>query len=105
MAQLNSPTALAMDDSGALYILEPSLTRVRIVVATTGVLTTMVVSGTPALAAPVGIALDAVGNVFLADAGGNRVVKAVGTPSPHPPPRVRLSCRILSCLLTFGFPP
>jgi sugar lactone lactonase YvrE len=82
-AQLNSPTGAAVDASGNLYIADTSNNRVRMV--SNGVITTVVGNGTsgfsgdngPAinaqLSSPTGAAVDASGNLYIADSGNNRV--------------------------------
>ncbi len=83
-AQLNYPTGLAADDSGALYISDTSNNRVRKVDPSGTIITLAGQSfagdsgdGGPAAAAilaqPAGLALDSSGNLYVADAGNNRV--------------------------------
>ncbi len=88
MAQLNGPSALALDPAGNLYIAQLADSRVRMV-STSGVISTIAGTGAdgylgeglPAvssqLAAPTGVAADGNGNVFISMAG-DRVMK-VGT--------------------------
>jgi sugar lactone lactonase YvrE len=90
-AQLNQPTALALDSSGNLYIADTSNHRIRKLNLTTGIITTIAGNGTqgysgdsgPALLAaidsPTGIALDASSNLYLADTHNHRVRKIVAT--------------------------
>ena len=84
-AQLNGPSALAVDPAGNLYIAQLGDSRVRMV-STSGVISTIAGTGAdgytgegfPAvnsqLAAPSGVAADANGNVFISLLG-NRVMK------------------------------
>ena len=78
-AQLYSPTGVALDGSGNLYIADLINHRIRKVDADTGVITTVAGDGTtgfggdggPATAAqlygPTGVALDGSGNLYIAD--------------------------------------
>jgi len=78
-AGLNGPTGVAVDSSGNLYIADAENNRVRKVTAATGVITTVAGTGVigfsgdmgPAtsaqLWAPWGVALDANGNLYIAD--------------------------------------
>jgi len=81
-AQLNSPSGVAVDGSGNLFIVDRGNNRVRKVV--NGVISTIVGTGTagfngdgPGTAVqlndPVGIALDSAGNAFISDRANNRV--------------------------------
>ena len=89
-AQLNSPLGVAVDSAGNLYIADTENNRVREV--SNRVITTVaggaqegfsLVVGGPATSAdirPAGIAVDASGNLFIADAYHARVWKLVATP-------------------------
>jgi uncharacterized protein (TIGR03437 family) len=89
-AQLNSPFGVAVDSAGNLYIADSGNNRVRKV--SNGVITTVaggaqkgfsLVVGGPATSAdvrPVSIAVDASGNLFIADANNARIWKLVATP-------------------------
>jgi hypothetical protein len=84
-AVLNSPTGVAVDDAGHLFIADRDNQRVREVDLVTGVITTVAGNGTrgfrgdggPAIAAmldtPAGIAVDDAGHLFIADTGNHRV--------------------------------
>ncbi len=84
-APLNFPTGVAADTAGNLFIADAGNNRVRRVDAATGVITTVAGTGEsdhngdgiPATAAnlgnPIGVAVDAAGNLFIADYGNNRV--------------------------------
>ena len=84
-ASLRRPFGLAFDSAGNLFIAEQAGHRVRKVDALTGIISTVAGNligiyggdGGPAtsagVAAPSGIALDAAGNLFIAEQGSNRV--------------------------------
>lgn len=84
-AQLNSPTGVALDSLGNLYIAESSH-RIR-KVATNGIITTVAgngvagYSGEGGLAtnaqinSPVSVSVDSQGNLFIVDAGNHRIRK------------------------------
>jgi DNA-binding beta-propeller fold protein YncE len=86
-AMLSSLNGLAVDASNNVYISDCGNNMVRKVDATTGIITTVVgtgtagstadgVAGTAALLnAPAGLALDASGNLYIADEGNFRVSK------------------------------
>jgi sugar lactone lactonase YvrE len=90
-AQLNLPTALAIDASGSLYLADTGNHRIRRIDAATGLITTIAGTGTqgysgdgaPALSAaidsPTGIAIDAPGNLYLADTHNHRIRKITST--------------------------
>jgi len=85
-AQLWSPTGLAVDANGVLYIADSGNNRIRRVDAN-GIITTVAGSGVagfsgdggPAvsaqLSAPAGVAVDANGNLYIADTGNHRIRK------------------------------
>jgi sugar lactone lactonase YvrE len=89
-AQLNAPEGVAVDGLGNVYIADSANNRVR-KVASTGTITTFAGTGTagsagdngPAasaqLNAPFGLALDAAGNLYVTEFGGNRVRKISAT--------------------------
>ncbi|WP_447968641.1 NHL domain-containing protein [Nitrospira sp. M1] len=86
-ATLNEPVALVMDGKGRLFIADQSNNRIRMIDTTTGIITTVAGMGEatytgddmPAieagLAGPSGLALDADGNLFIADTFNNRIRK------------------------------
>jgi hypothetical protein len=88
-ADLSSPTGVAVDAAGNLYITDQGNQRVR-KVSTTGTITTVAGDGTtgfsgdggPATNAslnlPTGVAVDAAGNLYIADSQNNRVRKVAG---------------------------
>ncbi len=85
-AQLNLTTGVALDQNGNLYIADGLNGRVREVSAT-GVITTVAGGGTAtttsdgglatsaSLVNPQGVAVDSAGNLYIADAGANRIRK------------------------------
>jgi large repetitive protein len=84
-ATLNSPSGVAVDGAGNLYIADTGNNVVREVTASTGIITT--VAGNPAgtllgdngpatlatLNNPWGVTLDAAGNLFIADTANHRI--------------------------------
>ena len=87
-AQLNSPQGLALDKAGNLYISDSLNNRVRVGSATTGIITTLAGNGTGGysgdngvatsaeLNSPYGVAVDASGNIYIADTF-NLVIRTV----------------------------
>lgn len=105
-AELNEPSAVAVDAGGNIYIADRQNHRVRLV-TTDGNITTVAGTGDAvyngdngaalemALSYPSGLALDGQGNVFVADTGNNRVrmlspAQTTGTGTPTPPPAPQL---------------
>jgi len=88
-AAMRSPPSVALDSAGDLYIVDNGNNRIREVLAGTGVITTVAGSGLggyggdggPATAAmiknPRAVALDSAGNLYIADAGNNRIREVV----------------------------
>jgi uncharacterized protein (TIGR03437 family) len=86
-ALVNYPSGVAVDAAGNLYIADTNNSRIRKVTFSTGVITTVAGTGTigysgdngPAasaqLYAPSAVAVDSAGNLFIADAGNQRVRK------------------------------
>jgi uncharacterized protein (TIGR03437 family) len=82
-AQLNYPEGVAVDSAGNIYIADIGNDRIRKVA--NGVITTVAGNGTlgysgdngPAISArlaqPYGVAVDSAGNIYIADAGNNRI--------------------------------
>ncbi len=92
MATLAVPTGLAVDSKGNIYIADPGNSRVRMVNALSGIITTVAGSGTKcdpagktcgdggsatgpnaALNLPVGLALDSAGNLYIADEADDKI--------------------------------
>jgi sugar lactone lactonase YvrE len=83
--QLNSPGGVAVDKSGNLYFADSGNNSIRMVTATTGIITTVAGPGVssnlgdggPATSAylnqPKGIAFDGAANLYIADTNNNRV--------------------------------
>ena len=89
---LASPRGVAVDRAGNLYIADTANSRIRKVAAGTGVITTVAGFGptgyggggfsgdegdatSAMLSFPTGVALDGVGNLYIADAGNHRILK------------------------------
>jgi sugar lactone lactonase YvrE len=84
-AQLNLPTALALDTANNLYLADTGNHRIRRIDASTGIITTIAGTGAqgfsgdagPAGAAtidsPAGLAIDAANNLYIADTHNHRI--------------------------------
>jgi sugar lactone lactonase YvrE len=72
LAQLNTPSAVAVDAAGTIYVAEFSSNRVRKI--TGGVISTLA-GPSDLLQSPMGIAIDPGGGIFVAAPGSNRVVR------------------------------
>ncbi len=83
-AMLDTPAGIAVDAAGNLYIGDTNNQRVRMVAAGTGIITTIAGTGTAGfnsdgaalstqLANPGGLALNASGTLYIADAVNNRI--------------------------------
>ena len=84
-AELNQPNGVAVDSRGNVYIAETGNNRIRKVDASTGIITTVAGTGTAGFSGdnglgpatqlnyPMGLALDAGGNLYIADAQNYRV--------------------------------
>ncbi len=89
-AQLADPNDVAVDSSGNVYIADTTNNRIRRVDGTTGIITTIAGGGastgcafagaatSATLSAPRGVAVDASGNVYIADTGNNCIRKVTG---------------------------
>lgn len=71
-AQLNLPTAVAVDSKGNVYICDANNNAIREVIS--GTINT-VVNTQAYLQTPEGVFVDAAGNIFVADTGNERVVE------------------------------
>ncbi len=86
-ASLNKPFGVAIDVAGNIYIADSGNKRIRKVTASSGIITTVAGNGTygfsgdngtataAKLTDPFGVALDAAGNIYLADRSNNRIRK------------------------------
>jgi uncharacterized protein (TIGR03437 family) len=86
-ASLNFPIGVAVDASGDVYICDNDNNRIRKITAATGVITTVAGNGAqgsggdggPATSAqfnePQNVEVDASGNIYISDAGNNRIRK------------------------------
>ncbi len=86
-AQLSSPIGLAVDSNGNVFIADSGNNRIRKVTIGTGLITTVAGIGTAGfsgdggaavsaqLSGPQGVAVDASGDLFIADTGNNRIRK------------------------------
>lgn len=86
-AALNEPVALALDGHGHLYIADQSNNRVRMIELSSGTITTAAGTGESgytgdgkaatesAIAGPSGVAVDQVGNLYIADTFSSRIRK------------------------------
>jgi trimeric autotransporter adhesin len=84
-AGLNHPYGVVVDASGNIYIVDISNRRIRMVTKSTGIITTVAGDGLPvysgdggqatsaSLGYPSGIAVDASGNIYIADPESNRI--------------------------------
>ena len=84
-ASIDSPTGIALDPAGNLYLADTHNHRIRKVTTTTGIITTIAgtsITGyngdngsatTATLALPHGLTLDSAGNLYLADTANHRI--------------------------------
>jgi len=96
-AQLRTPTGVAVDDAGNLFIADADNNRIRRVAGDTGIITTIAGTGIPGfsgdgglatnaqLSVSYGVTLDVAGNLFIADTGNKRVRAVDLTASALPP--------------------
>ena len=85
LASFNGPTGIAVDGSGNVYVADAGNNLIRKITpdgtvstlagTVVAVDTSNTVTGQPLFANPSGVAVDAVGNVYVADAGNNRICK------------------------------
>ena len=86
-AQLSSPSAVALDSSGNVYIADGTNERIRKVTIASGIIETIAGTGLPGYSGdgglatgaqvnfPLGVALDSAGNVYISDTFGQRIRK------------------------------
>ena len=84
-AQLNQPRGLVIDGSGNLFIADATNNKVRKIVLSTGIITTVAGTGTAGatgdeaaataalLSSPRGVCVDAAGNIYIADRQNNKI--------------------------------
>ena len=85
LATLITPRSMALDAAGNIYIADFGNNRIRLVTKSTGVISTIAGDGTASfsgdggqatsatLSGPTGVALDAAGNVYIADNENHRI--------------------------------
>jgi sugar lactone lactonase YvrE len=90
-AELGFPAGIALDSSGNIYIADTSNFMIRKVTASTGIITTVVGDGymgysgdggpatSAELAVAYSVAVDTSGNIYIPDAGNNRVREVVAS--------------------------
>lgn len=93
-AQLNSPTGVALDNAGNLFVVDHLNERIRKINLSTGTISTVAGAGTcgfsgdggPATEAAFcgsnGMAVDSWGNLYITDPANNRI-RMVATPAPY----------------------
>ena len=91
MLQLMNPYGVAVDSNGNIYIADTSNNRIRKVNSTTGIITTVAGNGMQdiqemvdlqqmlQLYYPYGVAVDSIGNIYIADTDNNRIRKVNST--------------------------
>ncbi len=114
-AQLNRPTDAAPDADGNLFIADQNNHRIRRVDAN-GDISTVAGTGTAGfsgdggaavaaqLDSPTGVALDAAGNLFIADRDNHRIRKVGPPPVETEPPRQEPAVRARTLELSFVLP-
>lgn len=73
---LNEPGSVVMNAAGTvLYVADTGSDSIKKIDVATGVVTTLVLAGMPALSAPHGLVIDAAGNLYVADTGNHLIRK------------------------------
>ncbi|MDF9833193.1 TonB-dependent receptor [Ereboglobus sp. PH5-5] len=73
---LNQPSSIVLDAAGtALYVADSASNTIKKIDTATGNVTTLALTGAPALNSPHGLVLDASGNLYVADTGNNMIRK------------------------------
>jgi sugar lactone lactonase YvrE len=75
-ARFGSPSSVAADNAGSLFVADVANNNIRQIVLSTGVVTTLV-GATGMLSSPFGIAADGKGNLYVADTGTSSIRKVV----------------------------
>jgi trimeric autotransporter adhesin len=100
LAALNSPTSVAVDASGNIFIADTNNYRIRMVMRSSGIITTVAGTGSygssgdgglavsALLSYPHGVAVDTSGNIYIADTFNNRIrySKMPASPTAAPTP-------------------
>ena len=101
LAVLKRPYGVAVDTAGNIYIADTYNHCIRMITRSTGIITTVAGDGTPGywgdggratsakLDHPCGIAVDASGNVYVADTYNNRIRMFLSPAAPLPPSPTR----------------
>jgi sugar lactone lactonase YvrE len=87
-AKLSNPSGVALDTAGNLYLAEYGNHRIRKIITPTGIITTVAgstagfsgdngVATAAKLNQPSGVAVDAAGNIYIADSNNNRIRKVI----------------------------
>jgi len=83
--KLDNPRGVAVDSSGNIYIADMTNNRIRMVTASTGIISTIAGTGTAGynfdgvaattaeLDLPAGVSLDGLGDIYIADVSNNRI--------------------------------
>lgn len=89
-AQLNTPSGLAFDTAGNLYVADSSNERIRMIAAGTGIISTIAgtgaagcnnsVAGSATFFGPIGLAFDGTGTLYISELG-NKVVRKLSAGS------------------------
>ena len=93
LAKINSPRGIAIDGSGNIYIADFGNNRIRMITNSTGIISTVAGVGVhgfsgdggPAnqasLSGPMGVCIDSIGNLYIADFGNHRIRKVSSSTS------------------------